>query len=205
MSNAQTIQSLVIKRYCESQGRFTSIVLTHTCVYFGIFFTTVKDNLIICLHCQYVAFSVVHVICWKLCACTSRLISCYWKYTWNRKSICTGIGKPQYGYPRYICRWRRLSAHLQFLRSVFAIVFILSTLIFVVYCMCLVVTGCTAGIGDAFCCKFAANQMNILLVGRNPIQLTQLSAKLGIATVIIIIIIRLVKRPIGCNVDTPLG
>ena len=50
--------------------------------------------------------------------------------------------------------------------------------------------------------------MNILLVGRNPIQLTQLSAKLGIATVIIIIIIiiiRLVKRPIGCNVDTPLG
>jgi len=41
------------------------------------------------------------------------------------------------------------------------------------------VTGCTRGIGDAFCCELASYRMNILLVGRNENQLTELSQKLG--------------------------
>ena len=41
-------------------------------------------------------------------------------------------------------------------------------------------TGCTGGIGEAFCCELASCRTNVLLVGRNVNQLTELSAKLGI-------------------------
>lgn len=50
------------------------------------------------------------------------------------------------------------------------------------YYFCLavsVVTGCTGGIGEAFCSELAACGVNVVLVSRNILRLQEVSSNLG--------------------------